>query len=170
MIGVVDGVQRISLSNAFIQDGSIKNAKIQDLTVGRIKLASGAPGTLSWGVTSGYQWPFGGPYGFVDTSERVFRELYIDTTGATHVLVQAYMRSFIYGGNVLYGKLTKNYGSQALGAGGTAWLQSESHMIVNYMDTSPGTGQQLYQIKGWVPSGSGQVVAAAGIMAIAFYR
>ena len=170
VIGVVDGVQRISLSNAFIQDGSIKNAKIQDLTVGRIKLASGAPGTLSWGVTSGYQWPFGGPYGFVDTSERVFRELYIDTTGATHVLVQAYMRSFIYGGNVLYGKLTKNYGSQALGAGGTAWLQSESHMIVNYMDTSPGTGQQLYQVKGWVPSGSGQVVAAAGIMAIAFYR
>lgn len=170
VIGVVDGVQRISLSNAFIQDGSIKNAKIQDLTVGRIKLASGAPGTLSWGVTSGYQWPFGGPYGFVDTSERVIRELYIDTTGATHVLVQAYMRSFIYGGNVLYGKLTKNYGSQALGAGGTAWLQSESHMIVNYMDTSPGTGQQLYQVKGWVPYGSGQVVAAAGIMAIAFYR
>ncbi len=170
VIGVVDGVQRISLSNAFIQDGSIKNAKIQDLTVGRIKLASGAPGTLSWGVTSGYQWPFGGPYGFVDTSERVFRELYIDTTGATHVLVQAYMRSFIYGGNVLYGKLTKNYGNQALGAGGTAWLQSESHMIVNYMDTSPGTGQQLYQVKGWVPSGSGQVVAAAGLMAIAFYR
>ena len=170
VIGVVDGVQRISLSNAFIQDGSIKNAKIQDLTVGRIKLASGGPGTLSWGVTSGYQWPFGGPYGFVDTSERVVRELYIDTTGATHVLVQAYMRSFIYGGNVLYGKLTKNYGSQALGAGGTAWLQSESHMIVNYMDTNPGTGQQLYQVKGWVPSGSGQVVAAAGIMAIAFYR
>ncbi len=170
VIGVVDGVQRISLSNAFIQDGSIKNAKIQDLTVGRIKLASGGPGALSWGVTSGYQWPFGGPYGFVDSSERVFRELYIDTTGATHVLVQAYMRSFIYGGNVLYGKLTKNYGSQALGAGGTAWLQSESHMIVNYMDTSPGTGQQLYQVKGWVPSGSGQVVAAAGIMAIAFYR
>jgi len=170
VIGVVDGVQRISLSNAFIQDGSIKNAKIQDLTVGRIKLASGGPGALSWGVTSGYNWPFGGPYGYVDTSERVFRELSIDTTGATHVLVQGYMRSFIYGGNVLYGKLTKNYGSQALGAGGTAWLQSESHMIVNYMDTSPGTGQQLYQVKGWVPSGSGQVVAAAGIMAIAFYR
>jgi hypothetical protein len=169
MIGVVDGVQRISLSNAFIQDGSIKNAKIQDLTVGRIKLASGAPGTLSWGVASGYQWPFGGPYGFVDTNERVFRDLYIDTTGATHVLVQAYMRSFIYGGNVLYGKLTKNYGYQALGSG-TGWIQSESNMIINYMDNNPGTGQQLYQIKGWLPSGSGPVVTAAGIMAIAFYR
>lgn len=169
VIGVVDGVQRISLSNAFIQDGSIKNAKIQDLTVGRIKLASGAPGTLSWGVTSGYQCPFGGPYGFVDTSERVFRELYIDTTGATHVLVQAYMRSFIYGGNVLYGKLTKNYGSQALGSG-TGWIQSESNMIINFMDANPGTGQQLYQVKGWLPSGSGPVVTAVGIMAIAFYR
>lgn len=169
VIGVVDGVQRISLSNAFIQDGSIKNAKIQDLTVGRIKLASGAPGTLSWGVTSGYQWPFGGPYGFVNTSERVFRELYIDTTGATHVLVHAYMRSFIYGGNVLYGKLTKNYGSQALGSG-TGWIQSESNMIINFMDANPGTGQQLYQVKGWLPSGSGPVVTAVGIMAIAFYR
>lgn len=169
MLGTVDGVTRVVLKNAWIEDGSIKNAKIQDLTVGRIKLASGAPGTLSWGVTSGYQWPFGGPYGFVDTSERVFRELYIDTTGATHVLVQAYMRSFIYGGNVLYGKLTKNYGSQALGSG-TGWIQSESNMIINFMDANPGTGQQLYQVKGWLPSGSGPVVTAVGIMAIAFYR
>jgi hypothetical protein len=38
VIGVVDGVQRISMDNAFIQDGAIKNAKIQDLTVGRIKI------------------------------------------------------------------------------------------------------------------------------------
>ena len=41
VIGVVDGVQRISLSNAFIQDGSIKNAKIQNLSVGRIKFMNG---------------------------------------------------------------------------------------------------------------------------------
>ncbi|MFA5408628.1 MAG: phage tail protein, partial [Bacilli bacterium] len=99
MLGTVNGRTQVVIKDAFIEDGSIKNAKIQDLTVGRIKLASGGPGALSWGVTSGYQWPFGGPYGFVDSSERVFRELYIDTTGATHVLVQAYMRSFIYGGN-----------------------------------------------------------------------
>ncbi len=171
MLGTVDGITRVVLKNVFMEDGSITNAKIKDLTVERIKLASGAPGALTWGVTSGYQWPQGGEQGYVDTwTERVMRDLQIDTTGAVHVLVQAYVRSTVYGGNKQYAKLTKNGGSSALGAGGTAWLESPSNMIINYMDTSPGSGTQIYQVKSWVASGSGYVVTAAGIMAIAFYR
>ncbi len=52
VIGTVDGVSRVSMDSAFIQDASIKNAKIADLTISRIKLSSGASAGLSWGGTS----------------------------------------------------------------------------------------------------------------------
>jgi hypothetical protein len=49
VIGTVDGVSRVSMDSAFIQDAAIINAKIANLTVQRIKLASGASNGLSWG-------------------------------------------------------------------------------------------------------------------------
>lgn len=56
VIGVVDGVQRVSLSNAFIQDAAIVNAKIANLTVGRIKLAGGRDAGLSWAYIDHNTW------------------------------------------------------------------------------------------------------------------
>jgi hypothetical protein len=41
VIGTVDGVSRVSMDSAFIQDASIKAAKIKNLEVDRIKLKNG---------------------------------------------------------------------------------------------------------------------------------
>jgi len=41
VIGTVDGVTKVSMSNAFIQDAAISSAKIKNLEVGRIKLKNG---------------------------------------------------------------------------------------------------------------------------------
>jgi hypothetical protein len=41
VIGTVGGVTKVSMSNAFIQDAAISEAKIKDLTVGRIKFKNG---------------------------------------------------------------------------------------------------------------------------------
>jgi len=52
VIGTVDGVSRVSMDSAFIQDAAIKNAKILDATIERLKMADGVEKGLSWGNSS----------------------------------------------------------------------------------------------------------------------
>lgn len=52
VIGTVDGVSRVSMDSALIQDASINNAKILNATIERLKMADGVEKGLSWGNSS----------------------------------------------------------------------------------------------------------------------
>jgi hypothetical protein len=51
VIGTVDGVSRVSMNNAFIQDAAISSAKIKDANVGTLKIEGNAVSVLA--VASG---------------------------------------------------------------------------------------------------------------------
>lgn len=166
VIGVVDGVQRISLSNAFIQDGSIKNAKIQDLTVGRIKLASGATAGLSWGVSSYNNW---GLYDYsIPTSwtQPSGGSVSIATESRGRVLVTAFIRA-LAGGQFVYSGIFKD-GSQVTDMGIIS-NQSSAHGM--YIDSSPKDGTTTYSVRVRCTAAPNHgYLWSVGICALAIYR
>lgn len=169
VIGVVDGVQRISLSNAFIQDGSIKNAKIQDLTVGRIKLASGVDAGLSWGYSnySSTQQNYpGGTGGWITPAGG---DISLPTESRGRTLVNGFIRCTHWYGSVeaalfVNGALVQNIG----GSGGGSYDPANS-LLAYYVDRTPINGTSRYEIR---MRGTGESVIKfqCGISAITFYR
>ena len=167
VIGVVDGVQRISLSNAFIQDGSIKNAKIQDLTVGRIKLASGALAGLSWGYSSyssalqsrsgdGTFTPAGG-------------SVSIATESRGRVLVSGFLRIQYWHGS--YTAYLKRNGVivRTMGAAGGGANDPYSTLFAFYVDESPINDVANYSITVSY-NGEATYVSHCGLSVLAIYR
>jgi hypothetical protein len=166
VIGVVDGVQRISLSNAFIQDGSIKNAKIQDLTVGRIKLASGGTAGLSWGVSSYNNW---GLYDYsipTEWTQPSGGSVSIATESRGRVLVTAFIRA-LAGGQFVYSGIFKD-GSQVTDMGIIS-NQSSAHGM--YIDSSPKDGTTTYSVRVRCTAAPNHgYLWSVGICALAIYR
>lgn len=63
VIGTVDGVTKISMSNTFIQDAAISSAKIKDLSVGTLKIAGEAVSSVA-ASTAGNEYTISGTDGY----------------------------------------------------------------------------------------------------------
>jgi len=167
VIGVVDGVQRISLSNAFIQDGSIKNAKIQDLTVGRIKLASGALAGLSWGYSS-YSSALQSRTG-EGTFTPAGGSVSIATESRGRVLISGFLRIQYWHGS--YTAYLKRNGVivRTMGATGGGAYDPYSTLFAFYVDESPINGVANYSITVSY-NGEATYVSNCGLSVLAIYR
>ena len=167
VIGVVDGVQRISLSNAFIQDGSIKNAKIQDLTVGRIKLASGPLAGLSWGYStysSAEQLRYG-----VGTFVPAGGSVSIATESLGRALISGFLRIRYWNGSYTAYLQRNGVTVRTLGGEGGGVYDPYSTLFTFYVDESPINGTATYAI---VVSYNGEAtyVSNCGLSVLAIYR
>lgn len=168
VIGTVDGVTRVSIDSAFIQDASIKNAKIADLTVGRIKIASGYDYGLSWGqsagsnasvtyTAAGYYYPTGGSLAVVSEARG-------------RVLIQAFIKLRYWNSAfdvVLLkdGVVVDNMG----GANGGAWDPIYTFFSF-YVDNAPKTGATTYQLRVYHNGGEATYLSGVGISALIIHR
>lgn len=173
-LGTVDGVTRVSLKNAFIQDGAIKSAKIQDLTVGRVKLAGGVTAGLSWGSSTYQNWVYApGDQGLVVTTDYQYPVSLSVTTGVaeaqdsarSRVLVVAFLRLLTNGGyNYLY--LQKN----GVHVADMGIITNQSSAQAVFLDDNPGTGSTTYRIRIHGNSPQSGWIWNAGIAATVFFR
>ena len=156
------------MDSAFIQDAAIKNAKIADLTVGRMKIASGYDYGLSWGqsagsnqsvayTAAGYYYPTAG-------------SLTVASEARGRVLIQAFikLRYWHSGFNVALlkdGVVVDNMG----GASGGAWDPVYTFFSF-YVDNAPKTGTTTYQIRVYHNGGEATYLSGVGISALIIHR
>jgi hypothetical protein len=157
----------VVIKDAFIQDGSIKNAKIQDLTVGRIKLASGALAGLSWGYSSyssALQSRTGG-----GTFTPAGGSVSIATESRGRVLISGFLRIQYWHGS--YTVYLKRNGVivRTMGATGGGANDPYSTLFAFYVDESPINGVATYSITVSY-NGEATYVSNCGLSVLAIYR
>lgn len=169
VIGTVDGVQRVSMSNACIQDGAIKNAKIQNLTVERLKMASGALAGLSWGesvfaintITYTANGTYKPPGSYVS----------IRTESRGRVLVSAYMRAQHWQGSISLGLYRNGIKVLDLGGSGGGAYDPAVPVMCFWIDRSPPDSSSTeYSIRVQKISGEAAYAYQRGISVTAIYR
>jgi RPA family protein len=167
VVGTVDGITKVSMSNAFIQDAAISSAKIKDLTIGRIKLASGIDAGLSWGNSSFYDGdqsrtgsgtftPAGGSCS-------------IRTESRGRVLVSGFVGARHWNGSITV--YLKRDGSivRTLGSYGGGAYDPVRTFFAFYVDEYPGNSVMTYSIS-ISYSGEATYVQGCGLSVMAFYR
>lgn len=166
VIGTVNGVTKVSISNAFIQDAAIGSAKIADLTIGRIKLASGVDAGLSWGDSTYMNWDIYeyniGTAWFTPEGGTVT----VPTESRGRVLVNAFVRG-LAGGQFVYGRIQRN----GVTVADMGIFSNQSALIANYMDKNPGNGNTTYRVQIRCSASPGHgYLWGCGISATVFYR
>lgn len=169
MIGTVDGRTRTVIRDAFIQDAAISSAKIKDLTIGRIKLASGPSAGLSWGYSnySSTQQNYpGGTNGWVTPAGG---DVSVPTESRGRTLVHGFIRCTHWYGSVEAGLFKNGALVQHIGGSGGGSYDPASSLLAYYVDQSPANGTSTYEMR---LRGTGESVTKfqCGISAVTFYR
>lgn len=169
MIGTVDGRTRTVIRDAFIQDAAISSAKIKDLTIGRIKMASGIDAGMSWGYSnysSTQQTYLGGTGGWVTPAGG---DISLPTESRGRTLVNGFMRCAHWYGSVEAGLFVNGSLVQQIGGSGGGAYDPASSLLAYYVDRNPINGVSRYEIR---MRGTGESVTKfqCGISAITFYR
>jgi hypothetical protein len=169
VIGTVNGVTKVSISNAFIQDAAIGSAKIKDLTIGRIKLASGVDAGLSWGYSnySSTQQNYpGGTGGWITPAGG---DISLPTESRGRTLVNGFIRCAHWYGSVEAALFVNGVLVQHMGGSGGGSYDPANSLLAYYVDRTPINGTSTYEIR---LRGTGESVTKfqCGISAITFYR
>lgn len=167
MIGTVDGRTRTVIKDAFIQDAAISSAKIKDLTIGRIKMASGVDAGLSWGNStfSSTEQSRSGSGSFTPIGGSVS----IRTESRGRSLVSGFATARHWQGTITVflkrnGVTVRNLGSYGGGAS-----DPYKTFFAFYVDETPINGTSTYSIS-ITYSGEAAYVSGCGVSVITIYR
>jgi hypothetical protein len=171
VIGTVDGITKVSMSNAFIQDAAIVAAKIKDLTIGRIKMISGAPAGLSAGdstfsstrydVAAGYQ-------ALMVPGTRVYTTHY--ERGHARTIIIGSVKAAPWESEYKIYLYRNGSNIQYMGEGGGGSYTPAITTVVHYVDDGASNGTNYYELRLVQEYGPATYIYERGLTAITIYR